>query len=161
MKRPISFILTLLIAITAMAETSLIIKPLIGEEQAKALAEIGYVKLTEDSIFVFSHTDYLFSKAAIKDIRHIRYGEQSETPTGDADGSSAISSTIYIYPNPTHDMLIISNANADNAYIFDLNGRLLQTAALQDGNASVNVSSLPNGEYLILLNTQTFKFIKQ
>ena len=39
------------------AETALIIQPLTGNEQANALAQIGYVKVTPDSLFVFSHGD--------------------------------------------------------------------------------------------------------
>ncbi len=139
------------------AETALIIQPLTGEEQANALAQIGYVKVTPDSLLVFSHGDFLLSKAAIKDIRHIRYGEPNQ-PTSIDDVQSA--TTCRVYPNPTQDRLVIENAEVEKVYIFDLNGRLLQTANLQDGNATLNVSPLPQGEYLLLLNTQTVKFIK-
>ena len=139
------------------AETALIIQPLNGDEQANALAQIGYVKVTPDSLLVFSYGDFLLSKAAIKDIRHIRYGDPSES-TGIDDVQSAI--TCRVYPNPTQDRLVIENAEGEKVYIFDINGRLLQTANLQDGNATLNVSPLPQGEYLLLLNTQTVKFIK-
>jgi len=139
------------------AEKALIIQPLNGEEQANALAQIGYVKVTPDSLFVFSHGDFLLSKAAIKDIRHIRYGEPNQ-PTSIDDVQSA--TTCRAYPNPTQDRLVIENAEGEKVYIFDINGRLLQTANLQNGNATLNVSPLPQGEYLLLLNTQTVKFIK-
>ena len=140
------------------AETALIIQPLNGDEQANALAQIGYVKVTPDSLFVFSNGDFLLSKAAIKDIRHIRYGEPKEL-TGIDDVQSA--TICRVYPNPTQDKLVIENAEGEKVYIFDINGRLLQTANLQDGNATLNVSPLPQGEYLLLLNTLTVKFIKQ
>lgn len=156
MKRKTLLISLLIVAIAAMAETALIIKPLTGDEQANALAQIGYVKVTQDSIFVFSHGDILLSKAAIKDIRHIRYGEPN-LPTGIDNVQSA---TCHVYPNPTQEKLVIENAEGEKVYIFDINGRLLQTANLQNGNATLNVSSLPIGEYLLHLNTQTVKFIK-
>lgn len=139
------------------AETALIIQPLTGNEQANALAQIGYVKVMPDSLFIFSHGDFLLSKAAIKDIRHIRFGEPNQ-PTSIDDVQSA--TICRVYPNPTQDRLVIENAEGEKVYIFDLNGRLLQTANLQDGNATLNVSPLPQGEYLLLLNTQTIKFIK-
>lgn len=139
------------------AETALIIQPLAGNEQANALAQIGYVKVTPDSLFVFSHSDLLLSKAAIKDIRHIRYGEPDEQQ-GIENVQSA--TTCRVYPNPTQDRLVIEKAEGEKVYIFDINGRLLQTANLQNGNATLNVSPLPQGEYLLLLNTQTVKFIK-
>ena len=139
------------------AENSLIIQPLTGNEQANVLAQVGYVRVTQDSLFVFSHGDFLLSKAAIKDVRHIRYGEPTQT-TGIDDVQSV--TTCRVYPNPTQDRLVIENAEGEKVYIFDINGRLLQTANLLDGNATLNVSSLPQGEYLLLLNTQTVKFIK-
>ena len=88
MKRKTILISLLFVAIAAMAETALIIQPLAGNEQANALAQIGYVKVTPDSLFVFSHGDFLLSKAAIKDIRHIRYGEPNQ-PTNIDDVQSA------------------------------------------------------------------------
>ena len=158
MKRKPLTLLLLLVSIVTMAETSLIIQPLTGDEQANAFAQIGYVKVTPDSLFVYSHSDFLLSKIAIKDVRHIRYGEPNEATSID-DVQSA--TTCRIYPNPTMDRLIIDNANCEKVYIFDLNGRLLQTTPIDGDNASVNVTSLPQGDYLLLLNNQTVKFIKK
>lgn len=158
MKRKLIFISLLFVAIAAMAETSLIIQPLNGQEQANALAQIGYVKVTQDSLLVFSHGDFLLSKIAIKDVRHIRYSEPTIATSMDDVQSAA---TCRVYPNPTQDMLIIDNSNCEKAYIFDLNGRLLQTASISGEHASINVTSLPQGDYLLLLNNQTVKFIKQ
>ena len=158
MKRKTFLISLLLVAIAAMAETALIIKPLSGNEQTNALTKIGYVKVTQDSLFVFNYSDFLLSKIAIKDVRHIRYGEPNEQQ-GIEDVQSA--TTCRVYPNPTQDRLVIENAQGEKVYICDINGRVLQTANLQDGNATINVSPLPQSEYLLLLNTQTIKFIKQ
>lgn len=156
MKQKIILISLLFVAIAAMAETSLIIQPLTGDEHANALAQIGYVKVTPDSLFVYSHGDILLGKNAIKDIRHIRYGE----PNVATSNENVSVSYFRIYPNPTQDMLIIDNADSGKAFIFDLNGRLLLTAAISGDHATINVTSLPQGDYIILLNTQTYKFIK-
>ncbi len=158
MKRKLIIPCLLFVAIAAIAETSLIVKPLSGKEQGNALAQIGYVKVTQDSLFVFSHSDFLLSKNAIKDVRHIRYGEKNVATSMD---DVQASTTCHIYPNPTQDMLIIDNANCEKAYIFDLNGRLLQTTTIDGEHTSINVTSLPQGDYLLLLNNQTIKFIKQ
>lgn len=159
MKRKLFILSLLFVAIAAMAETSLIIQPLTGQEQANAFAQVGYVKVTQDSLSVFSHSDFLLSKIAIKDVRHIRYGEPNNVATSIDDVQSA--TTCRVYPNPTQDMLIIDNANCEKAYIFDLNGRLLQTTPISEERTSINVTSLPQGDYLLLLNNQTVKFIKQ
>ena len=157
MKQKLLLIPLLFAAIVAKAETSLIVQPLSGDEQAQALSTIGYVKVTSDSLFVYSYSDMLLGKNAIKDIRHIRYGEPAENTSID----NVNVSTCHIYPNPTQGMLIIDGSNADKVLIFDLNGRLLQTDPLSGEKATINVTALPKGEYLLLLNTQTFKFIKQ
>ena len=158
MKRKLLIIPMLFIAIAMVAETALIIKPLAGEEQANALEKIGYVKVTQDSLFVFNHSDFLLSKIAIKDVRHIRYGEQNDA-TGVDDVQTT--TTCRVHPNPTMDRLIIDNANCEKAYIFDLNGHLLLTSPIYGEHASINVTGLPQGDYLLLLNNQTIKFIKQ
>ena len=157
MRQKFLIIPLLLVAIAAIAETSLIVQPLSGDEQAQALSTIGYVKVTSDSLFIYSHSDMLLGKNAINAVRTIRYGELSTATSID----NVNVSTCHIYPNPTQDMLIIDNSDADKALIFDLNGRLLQTVSLFGEKATINVTSLPRGEYLLLLNTQTFKFIKQ
>ena len=148
----------LFVAVAAMAETSLIVQPLSGDEQAQALSTIGYVKVTPDSLFIYSYSDMLLGKNAINDIRSIRYGETSGITTS-IDNVNV--STCRIYPNPTQDILVIDGLNADKALIFDLNGRLLQSVAISGGHATINVTALPKGEYILLLDTQTFKFIKQ
>jgi hypothetical protein len=157
MKRKLIISCLLFVAIAAMAEMSLIIKPLAGTEQANALEKIGYVKVTQDSLFVFSHGDFLLSKIAITDVRHIRYGEPDEQQGID---DVQVTTTCRVYPNPTMDRLIIDNANCEKAYIFDLNGRLLLTSPIYGEHASISVTSLPQGEYLLLLNNQTVKFLK-
>ena len=157
MRQKLLLIPLLFVAITTIADTSLIVQPLSGDEQTQALSTIGYVKVTPDSLFIYSHSDILLGKNAIKDVRYIRYGELVEATSID----NANVSTCHIYPNPTQDMLIVGNSNADKALIFDLNGRLLQTFSLYGEKATINVTALPKGEYILLLNTQTFKFIKQ
>ena len=68
-----------------------------------------------------------------------------------------------LYPNPVKDVLYFSaNRKVAKAEIYDLNGRLVKTAAVS--NNSVNVSSLSKGVYFIILHTDKGvvkeKFIK-
>lgn len=147
-----------IINVATTSGTSLVIQPLTGKEQANALAHIGYIKVTQDSLLVFSHGDLLLSKIAIKDVRYIRYGEPSEATSIDDVQASTM---CRVYPNPTQDMLIIDNANCEKAYIFDLNGHLLQTKPIDGEHTLINVTNLPHGDYLLFLNKQAIKFIKQ
>lgn len=158
MKQKLLLVPLLFVALTAIAETSLVVQPLSGNEQAQALSTIGYVKVTSDSLFIYSHSDMLLGKNAIKDIRHIRYSENSGISTS-IDNVNV--SSCRIYPNPTQDMLVIDNAHGNKAFIFDINGRLLQSVAINGDRATISVTALPKGDYILLLNTQTLKFIKQ
>ena len=68
-----------------------------------------------------------------------------------------------LYPNPVKDVLYFSTSGkVTQAEIYDLNGRLVKTAAVF--NNSVNVSDLANGLYFIVLHTDKGvikeKFIK-
>lgn len=157
MKTKFLFFVALFISARVFAETSLIVQPLSGDEQAQALSTIGYVKVTSDSLFIYSYSDILLGKNAIKDIRHIRYGEPN-SQEGIDDVNVA---TCRVYPNPTQDMLVIDGSDAEKALIFDLNGHLVQSVAINGDHATINVTSLPQGDYILLLNTQTLKFIKQ
>lgn len=158
MKRKLIILSLLFVVIAANAETSLIVKPLTGEEQSTALSTIGYIKMTPESLYVYSHSDLLLSKTAIEDINYLHFGS-SEIATS-FDNVQATTSC-RVYPNPTQDMLIIDNAHCDKAYIFDINGRLLQTIFIDSDQTSINVNSLPLGEYLLFLDNQTVKFLKQ
>lgn len=81
MKRKIIFITLLLVTLAAIAETALIIQPLTGEEQVNTLAQIGYIKVKSDSLYIYSQDDFLLSKNAVRDIRYIYYGDKTEIPT--------------------------------------------------------------------------------
>jgi len=80
-------------------------------------------------------------------------------------GTEEISSQskVAFYPNPVKDVLYFSaSGKATQAEIYDLNGRLVKTAAVS--NNSVNVLSLSKGVYFIILRTDKGtvkeKFIK-
>jgi Leucine-rich repeat (LRR) protein len=66
---------------------------------------------------------------------------------------------IYIYPNPVKDILTIENGKlkVENAKIYDMNGKLVKTFT----ENSVNVSDLQKGNYILNIDNQSFKFIKQ
>lgn len=158
MKRKLIIPCLLFVAIAAMAQTSLIVKPLTGEEQSTALSTIGYIKMTPESLLVYSYGDVLLFQTAIKDINYLHFGS-SEVAT--SFENVQVTTSCRVYPNPTQDMLTIDNANCDKAYIFDISGRLLQTTSVEGDHSSINVNSLPSGEYLLFLGNQTVKFLKQ
>ena len=68
---------------------------------------------------------------------------------------------ITIFPDPVKDKLTLTLSNAENEIkIFDLQGKLL----LQQNvgfSAEVNVSMLPTGTYMLVVNGESYKFIKK
>lgn len=74
---------------------------------------------------------------------------------------------LKLYPNPTSDQLWVHNQNYQTSgefQIFDLNGRLVQSERANSDIFSVNVSNLPEGVYVVHVNTgnhrYTGKFVK-
>lgn len=72
-----------------------------------------------------------------------------------------------IFPNPASDVIFISTPNSTGkaeATLYDLNGRLLQHVALQQGVTQLDLNNCPNGCYILrIVNgdfVQTEKIIK-
>lgn len=89
----------------------------------------------------------------ISDVRTIVFSD-SQTSTGILDLPE---DDIRIYPNPVQNILYIESATVPEYQIFDVDGHCL----LKGENSSIDVSILKTGTYLLLINNQTFKFIKQ
>jgi subtilisin family serine protease len=77
-------------------------------------------------------------------------------------GTQDFVSTANIYtlfPNPATDQLFISTPNnqeATTAYLYDLNGRLLQTMVISQGVNTMALGSLPNGTYILKIANAHF-----
>jgi len=72
--------------------------------------------------------------------------------------------SINIYPNPASDVLFFNGvAENDKIEIFDINGRLLVSA--QINNSSINIADLKAGAYFVKvissMSTESIGFIKQ
>lgn len=76
-----------------------------------------------------------------------------------ATGVDALSmSTINVFPNPATNHIILDGANG-LLKICDLSGRLLITQQVTN-NKQVNVNSLSKGVYIIQIDNQQLKFVK-
>lgn len=93
-------------------------------------------------------------KERISDIRSIVFPSNH---SGTTDIIDVQEENIRIYPNPVQESLFIKSADETTYKIYDLDGRCLMSG---DGN-TINVSSLMKGTYLLQINNNTFKFIKQ
>ena len=58
---------------------------------------------------------------------------------------------IRVYPNPTSDFLCIEGDFdiGSQLFIYDMTGRIVETAELTSNNAALNISHLPDGYYIV------------
>lgn len=68
--------------------------------------------------------------------------------------------SISIYPNPATSTITLSGING-NVVIYDIMGKKVKTMDISEGFATIDVSSLPNGLYIIHAGTASTKFIKK
>ena len=64
--------------------------------------------------------------------------------------------SVVVYPNPSHDILMIRGIEAQTLRIYDLHGLLIKT----ENGTQVHVNDLADGGYLWQIGTQVVKFIK-
>ena len=75
--------------------------------------------------------------------------------------SESNKNSLQIYPNPVKDVFFVDDVEVGSqVFIFDMLGRLqLKTHLLSEGAVMVDISSLPTGNYVVLLeNKQTLKY---
>ena len=162
MKNRFILFFALICSMQAMATQSLVVKPLSGQECITALEQVGRIAYTEDSIYVYDINKYLIYGDLFLNIQHIRFSnEQSSQPTQVENVIDDYTTQVLVYPNPTQDVLLVKNANADIVRLYTLTGSLVQTAAVQNGEVQLNVSTCPTGSYLLLCGNKAFQIIKQ
>lgn len=65
---------------------------------------------------------------------------------------------LVVYPNPVSETLYVKNINpnkqTENVQLFDLNGRIVRTIALNDLKNGINVSDLDHGVYWLKVGVQ-------
>ncbi len=76
---------------------------------------------------------------------------------------NSFSNEIIVYPNPTHnDLYIQSDRLLKSDYeIYSIEGKKVQNGALNDFNSRIDVSNLKNGIYLLNIEGEKIKIVKQ
>ena len=102
------------------------------------------VQTTDSNLCINSSNPYKYTTTAIHDIH--------EMPT------------VSIYPNPTNDFLILNAANqfiGSEYNITDLTGRAITTGKINNTTTRIDVRHLSLGIYIIQVDQQSYKVIKQ
>ena len=107
-------------------------------------------------------------------VNKISYGEYFLIPRVGADLGTGLpqyltENDVVIYPNPVSDQLTVSlRTNAfqvTNMAVYDMNGKLLLTQAVNDNQITMSTSKLATGNYFLRLSdgklSMTTKFVKR
>lgn len=78
-------------------------------------------------------------------------------------GINEMNASVFLsaYPNPCYDILIINSLKQSLATLSDLEGRVVATLKLNEGNNSINMGGYVNGIYLLkTMNGQVARIVK-
>ena len=150
MKKLIFFIV-LHCSVSAFA-TSIVITPQTGSNSAQDIAIIGKLTFENNQLQLLDKEGNILASEPVDNIRKITFSESVPTALEDTKNTS-----IFIYPNPTHDILIIKGIENQSLRVYDLQGKMI----LHEHGTEVHVSHLATGTYLLQIGTQVVRFIKQ
>ena len=162
MKRTLLMILVVALGLSSSyAEISLTIRPLSGDEVYSVLSRIGKVVYSDESLIVYDSADNIIYRASFNQVQHLRYGDDINPGDGTGVESAPQTMQVVAYPNPTADILNVKNAEGNVIRIYSFEGRLVQTVAVVDGQAFIDMSVYSSGTYILVSGTQVFNVIKK
>lgn len=156
MKKCFLFIMLLLPLFGYAAHELVLLYPS-GKETETDLAAIGKLEFSSDSVFLISLDGTRLGAEAKGKLQHIRFVRKSVSNIDTTEETG-----ISIYPNPATSTLTISGIEHNTtARIYTTNGQFLQAVALSEGSNSLSVESLSTGTYLLQINTNVVRLLKQ
>jgi len=148
-----------LLPLLAHAETNLVVVPLTGPDANYAINLIGKIRFVENSVCLYDKQETKLGCTPINGINKIVFSEKPNTPT-DLDVVS--NPAIHVYPNPVQSQLIINGLQEEQIVrIYSLQGQLLISGTAVSNSATLDVSDLQLGDYLLQVGADIVKFIKQ
>ncbi|MDR0415629.1 MAG: fibronectin type III domain-containing protein, partial [Prevotellaceae bacterium] len=85
----------------------------------------------------------------------------TSSATSTAVAQQATGHAAFAYPNPFGSYLVVEAAEGGEVVIYTLQGRLMLRAAVGAGSNSINVSSLPQGVYIVRCGSLSQLLVKQ
>lgn len=157
MKKEITLLFALLLSVVAMAEMSLVVRPMYGTDKITALQEIGKLVYSGDSLLVYDNVGTRVYADLFENVKHVRYSDEEPSITvGDVD----VKNQVVVYPNPTVDVLYVDNVEAGVVRLYSADGRLMQQVEVGEGRVAVDMSGCPAGMYVLVCGREVFNVIK-
>lgn len=139
------------------AGNSLKVSYLDGTDRTEALATVGKLTFTSETITLYSKDNQVLATSPISNVRKITFEEGISTSVQNAEKAQ-----IQVYPNPTQDQLIISGLEKGKTVrVYSTSGVLLKSVTSGEGQLQVPVSELKAGTYLLQVETNVLKFVKE
>lgn len=158
MKKQITLLFSLLLSVMAMAEMSLVVRPMYDTDKIMALQKIGKLVYSGDSLLVYDKVGTMVYGDLFENVKHVRYSDEEPSITvGDVE----VRNQVVVYPNPTVDVLYVDNAEAGVVRLYSADGRLMQVVEAGEGRVAVDMSGCPAGVYVLVANNQVFNVIKK
>lgn len=150
--------LVLMIALVAQAGvTHLRVEMLTGGELSSSLALIGKIVLGEDDVLLYDNSGVQIGSTPFSQLGKIVFYE---------DGTSALSdvteSSLQVFYDATRESLFVCGLEGQQTIrVYSASGQLLQSTNATNGEATIHISGLQNGAYLLQIGAQVVKFIKE
>lgn len=140
---------------TGTVKTHLVLQPLSGQDCYYAISQIGHIAFQNGDLFLYDKSGTELGHTPLDEIGKIIFAEKG-------DNLSEHHASCLVYPNPTNSELIIHGVEGGRTIrIYSLQGILINTVPTQTDETVINVSSLPDGTYLLQIGAEIVKFIKQ
>lgn len=137
----------------------LIVKFQDGTEETSEISLLQNLSFP-DNLLKVNYYSGLTDSYELSSVRTIYF--QSFT-TGTEDYTLDNNQEVSVHPNPATDKIYIKNAPeaAFTVAIYRIDGALIFQQQIYSSNQSIDISSLTNGLYLLRIDNQALKFIKQ
>nr|WP_321405563.1 T9SS type A sorting domain-containing protein [uncultured Carboxylicivirga sp.] len=114
---------------------------------------------------VFTNNNLLFNKTeGASNYYSIFYTQQLFFDASTAvDKNLSLTDAISVYPNPASSSINVqmNEVTEGKISVYSITGELIKRNDIEGLNTAIDISSLTNGIYLLQVNNQTIKFIKQ
>ena len=173
MQKNLFVMLGLLLPAFASAESWVSVHRMQQQEMVQVASKLGKMLLSNGNLQVLSiHGDTIAVVPIGDEGVTIKIGGKSvvldslDIPVVDdnqpTDLTNAATTTLHIYPNPTTDMFHITGlAKGSILRLYTMSGNEVMTATATEDAIILPVEALPAGQYVLIVNNQFFKLIKQ
>ena len=162
MKKKITFIMlaaAFFLSHSIAEEQMLVVKLKNGTEKGQSLSNVQKITFNANSMTIVLK-DGRTDVSTLSGVQKILFSQKTGIEEI-AGNNNALLGSLSIYPNPVQDILFVEGVERNTTIrIFNVKGVLFQTVLAKEETEQLNVSTLPQGIYILQAGNQAVKFIK-